>query len=112
MILMPLKRGTLDLVPLLGSHGSAEQKLFNLVLRTIRARTMSKSKRAEYTENAIECQRMADQSRQGRDKAAWLRLAEKWLRLIPKSASDTASEAFDVLQSDKGTGQKNSTSSH
>lgn len=70
------------------------------------------TKRDEYIDNATECQRMADQSRNPSDKSSWLRLAEKWLRMIPKTAQQKASDTFDSAQSAKGTGQQNSDKSH
>jgi hypothetical protein len=69
-------------------------------------------KRDEYLQNANECQRMADQSRNASDKSSWLRLAEKWLRMVPKVAKQKASDAFDTAHTEQGTGQRKSDSSH
>jgi hypothetical protein len=57
-----------------------------------------------YRRNASFAQREADRATNEIDKAAWLKLAEGWLNLIPKSAR-SASEAFDAQARDRGTGQ-------
>ena len=36
----------------------------------------------EYEANVREAQRMAENSRTERDKAAWLRIAQQWLRML------------------------------
>jgi hypothetical protein len=36
----------------------------------------------EYWRNAAEAQRMAENARDEKHKAAWLRIAEQWLRLL------------------------------
>jgi len=36
----------------------------------------------EYQRNLRECQRMAENSRSDPDRAAWLRLAHQWLRML------------------------------
>lgn len=36
----------------------------------------------EYRRNALECQRMADNTRNPTDKASWLRLAASWLGML------------------------------
>ena len=66
----------------------------------------------EFRRNAAECQRMANNARVDSDKAAWLRLAETWLRMIPKDRNQAASDKFDAQESAQGTGQKDSESSH
>lgn len=58
----------------------------------------------EYRRNAAEAQRQAD-------RAAWLRLVEGWLSLLPKR-SQSAQDGFDQQVSDKGTGQDENKSSN
>ena len=36
----------------------------------------------DYWRNAAEAQRMAENARDEKNKAAWLRIAEQWLRLL------------------------------
>jgi len=36
----------------------------------------------EYEQNVRECQRMAENSKSDHDRAAWLRLAQQWLRML------------------------------
>jgi hypothetical protein len=36
----------------------------------------------EYERNVRECQRMAENSQTEVDRAAWLRLAQQWLRML------------------------------
>jgi hypothetical protein len=36
----------------------------------------------EYERNVRECQRMAENSKSDHDRAAWLRLAQQWLRML------------------------------
>jgi hypothetical protein len=47
------------------------------------------SARDEFLKNAAECARMAENTRDSVDKAAWRRLAESWQRL-----GDEADEPF------------------
>ena len=70
------------------------------------------SKADEYRLNAEECHRMADNTRNPTDKSNWLRLAEKWQRMIRPDASQRASDTFDAVQKRRGTGQEDSESSH
>ena len=65
----------------------------------------------EFRRNAAECQ-LANNARVDSDKAAWLRLAETWLRMIPKDRNQGASDKFDAQESAQGTGQKDSESTH
>ena len=44
------------------------------------------SKADEYRRNAEECSRMAQATRNPEDKAAWLRLADSWLRMLRPDA--------------------------
>jgi len=48
---------------------------------------------AEYWRNAAEAQRMAENSLDPIHKAAWLRIAEQWLRLLRNPASAEAPPA-------------------
>ena len=41
----------------------------------------------EYRRNADECSRMAQNSRRDEDRAAWLRLADSWLRMLGRTPS-------------------------
>jgi hypothetical protein len=38
----------------------------------------------EYRANAQECERMAGNSLNPKDKVAWLQMAQQWLGMIPK----------------------------
>jgi hypothetical protein len=49
------------------------------------------TKRDEYLINAQECERMAENSLNPSDKAAWLRSANHWLRMIPNTGTGAAS---------------------
>src|SRR5437879_759904 len=50
------------------------------------------SKSDEYRKNADECRRMAGQTQQPDDVAAWLRLAYSWLKMLKgESGTETAS---------------------
>ena len=70
------------------------------------------SKSDDYRRNAEECQRMADNTHNANDKSNWLRLAEKWQRMVPQDASQRDSDAFALAQKKHGTGQDDSGSSH
>ena len=71
----------------------------------------------EYRRHAAECQRMAEGTRNEHDKSRWLKMAENWMRMVvdkgsgPQTSSG-ALRAFDEEQSEKGTGQIDSDSSH
>ena len=54
----------------------------------------------EYHRNAAEAQRQADRAHNDRDRAAWLRLVQGWLSLLPQRPQS------------KGTGQGESKSSN
>jgi len=45
-----------------------------------------------YRSNAEDCLRMAQATRDERDKSFWLTLAQSWLRLAEHAARDGASE--------------------
>jgi hypothetical protein len=36
----------------------------------------------EYEQNVREAQRMAENSKSGHDRAAWLRIGQQWLRML------------------------------
>jgi hypothetical protein len=54
-------------------------------------KTMTESE--EYRFNAEECERMAENSLNPKDKAAWLRLAKRWLGMTTPGTSSERSEA-------------------
>jgi hypothetical protein len=54
----------------------------------------------EFWTNAHECERMAENALSPKHKAAWLRLAKHWLRMIPNP--ETGSERFEVGQTRPG----------
>lgn len=69
----------------------------------------------EYRRNAEECQRMADNTSNGNDKRAWLRLAESWLRMVRKETGadrQPVSDAFDAEHQARGARQLNLRSAH
>ena len=54
---------------------------------------MADDKIKEFEQNAREAQRMADNSRSDADKAAWLRIAQQWMRLLrPLRGNETPQE--------------------
>jgi hypothetical protein len=65
----------------------------------------------EYRKRAAEAQAMADQSRNPRDKAAWLRIAQSYLEMLPKPRQ-TEEQRFDAQTKSIGTGQDESEGSH
>jgi hypothetical protein len=64
----------------------------------------------DYRHHAELCMRMADGARSESMKAEWLALAGKWLALIP--VLHNAEGTFEDMLREKGTGQKQSSSSH
>jgi hypothetical protein len=65
----------------------------------------------EYRRQAVYCEEMAEKATSPDVKADWLRLAAKWLALIP-CRDATPTERFDTVLHSKGTHQKDSKSSH
>lgn len=59
---------------------------------------------------AADALRLAEDARNQRNRAAWLRLARAWLDLLPKRS--TAQVAFDNELKSRGTGQDSSQRSH
>ena len=73
----------------------------------------------ELRRHATECQRMADSVQGNDDKRQWMRLAEKWLRMIKPDASPSEmqdararSDRFEGEVTKHGTRQEDSGSSH
>jgi hypothetical protein len=64
----------------------------------------------EYRANAIECQRMADFSRDPNDKATWLKMAASWLRMIRGDQPDA--DRFNTTAQTYGTKQQSSAAEH
>jgi hypothetical protein len=46
----------------------------------------------EYRTNAQECERIAENSLNPKDKAAWLQMAKHWLRMIPTAPQDNRAD--------------------
>jgi hypothetical protein len=46
----------------------------------------------EYRTNAWECERMAKNSIDFKDKTAWLQMAQHWLRMIPTERFEAAQD--------------------
>jgi hypothetical protein len=65
----------------------------------------------EYRKRADEAQALADRTQNPKDKAAWLRIAQGWMAMLPKP-KQSAEERFDARTKAKGTGQDDSESSH
>ena len=65
----------------------------------------------EYRKRAQEAQEMADRTRNQADKASWLRIAERWLQMLPKP-KPSAEHRFDAQVKAHRTGQDDSQSSH
>jgi hypothetical protein len=63
----------------------------------------------EYSRNAQVCVRMSKTTSNPDFKESWLKLAEAWMGMIP---SQQSSMQFEDAAHTRGTGQKNSTSSH
>ena len=67
-------------------------------------------KNDEYRANAAECQRMADITRNPKDKQTWLEMAQHWLHMITQRKTPTA--RFDAAVRERGTGQSRSEAEH
>jgi hypothetical protein len=68
-------------------------------------------KEEEYHRYAAEAQMQANRAISERDKASWLKIAQSWLQLLPKSAV-TAQDRFDDQARQRGTGQEGSEASN
>ena len=71
----------------------------------------------EYRGHADECRRMAENTRNEHDKNRWLKMAQDWMNMVrskssARQVSSDGSDRFDAEQAEKGTGQKDSDSSH
>jgi hypothetical protein len=54
---------------------------------------MTEEEKKEYEGNVREAQRMAENSRTDHDRAAWLRIAQQWLRMLrPLRGNETPQE--------------------
>ena len=62
------------------------------------------NKLEEYRENAAECQRTAEQTKNVTEKAAWLDMAAYWMRMV-QQAGPSQSETFDAHQHRGATGK-------
>jgi hypothetical protein len=62
------------------------------------------SKPDEYSTNALECERMAENSLDLNDRAVWLQLARRWLRMIPNAG--TSSERLESAQGQTKPGRR------
>jgi hypothetical protein len=69
------------------------------------------TKEDQYRAYADLCGRMAGRASRADDKACWLKLAADWLTLI-RTPAQSATERFDCLERDRGTGQEISTAEH
>ena len=67
--------------------------------------------RDEYEREASYAMDMAEKSPSDSLRAKWLRLARKWLDMLPHR-EQTSREAFDQAVRHNGTGQKDSGASH
>jgi hypothetical protein len=55
----------------------------------------------EYWTNAQECERMAENSLDPSDKAAWLQLARRWLRMVPNAGGFEAPQGIGQTEHGK-----------
>lgn len=71
------------------------------------------TKDEEYRRRALEAQAMADLAKTDDGRAAWLQIAQSWLRTLPSAeAIFQSAEAIFQNEADKrGTGQDTSTKS-
>jgi hypothetical protein len=59
------------------------------------------SKSDEYRKNADECRRMASQTQQPDDEAAWLRLAYSWLKMLKGKAAPEAASPPEAAEANE-----------
>lgn len=69
------------------------------------------NKADEYRRHARDAQELTDKSLRPSDKAAWLRIAQSWLRLL-RSDGPTPEQRFDEAAKTQGTGQDDSDAAH
>jgi len=74
--------------------------------------TRPMSKDDEYQRNAAEALKWADEAKSDYQRAAWLRVAQKWLSLSCSGRTPTALERFDDQVAQQSTGQENSKERH
>jgi hypothetical protein len=65
----------------------------------------------EYLRYAREAQELADHARNPDDKASWLRIAQSWLKLLPKRDL-TLEDRFAHHVHERSTKQRHSDQSH
>ena len=72
------------------------------------------SKSAEYSRAAGECSKMAATAKTEAERAAWLKIAESWLRLARtlESQEDPATQQFESAVERRATGQPSSVRAH
>jgi hypothetical protein len=64
-----------------------------------------------YRQKAAEAEAQSKRAKTDDDKAAWLRLVQDWLSLLPKRKR-TPADKFDADLKTRGTHQEDSKSSH
>ena len=65
----------------------------------------------EYVRHAREAQDLADHARNTDDRAAWLRIAQSWLKMLPKR-DQILEERFEHHVHERSTKQQHSGRSH
>jgi hypothetical protein len=70
----------------------------------------SMNKYEDYLKRAQEAQMLADRAKNPTDKAAWLRIAQAWLGMLPQ-AKQSAEQRFDAQTKARSTAQNDSVSS-
>lgn len=65
----------------------------------------------KYRQYAEEAQALAENAISDRDKASWLKIAQSWLRLLPRR-TPTAEERFEADVRQRSTGQDTSDTSN
>jgi hypothetical protein len=66
---------------------------------------MAQDKDDFYRQQAQEAERLADRALLADDRAAWLRLAQSWLKLVRRKPATSPAEAFNDLADRQGTHQ-------
>ena len=65
-----------------------------------------------YRLEAAHCEAEAESAVSEDSRADWLRLAARWLAMIPHSSKPSAHATFESALENRGTGQEQSRSSH